>query len=122
MFGFDRAEQFRFPPNQRSKRFLRRIKSAFTQDNRRNIRPVKARKLDPVNRVRPPSLPDKHIIQLAAIATDDRLNLAMPAAVRTAGNFRAVMALRTFEEVRFAHAIVILLRVNKFKLPSHVPR
>ena len=77
---------------------------------------VEPTKLDQIHLVRPPPLTRKHVIQFATIAADHRLDDTMPAAVRAAGNFGAVLALRTFKQVGFAHAFQILPRGEKLKL------
>ncbi len=47
---------------------------------------------------------EHHIKQLPAIAADHRLHVTMDAAIRTAGNLSAVLALRTLKNVSPAHS------------------
>jgi hypothetical protein len=73
-------------------------------------------KPDEIHCVRPPPLTREHVIQFVTIAADDGLDVTMPAAVRPAGNFGAVLALRTFKQVGLAHAIQLLPEGGKLKL------
>lgn len=115
MLRLDRAGRFSLAPNQRFGRLRRRIHGASAQNHRRNFGPVKAGKPDQIHGVRPPPLPDKNVEQLPAIAADDCLNLAMQSAVGPAGNLCAVLTLRAYEKIRFAHAIGIQFRREKLK-------
>lgn len=45
----------------------------------------------------PPMITRHHIKQLLAIAANHRLHFAMPATVRAAGDFGAIMTLRAFK-------------------------
>lgn len=87
------------------------------QDHWRNIGPMKTGKLDEVHGVFATPLFDEDIVQFAAIPADDRLNLAMAAAVCAPRDMHPVLALRTLEEIRFAHGIEIQGAGPKFKPP-----
>jgi len=103
MFWVHRTGQRQVAPDQLRRRFRGGIHGAFAEDGRRDFRPVKSGESHQVNRIHPPALAREDIIQLPAIVANHGLNLTMPAAVRAAGNFHAVLAQRTFEEIRFAH-------------------
>ncbi len=85
------------------------------QDGRRDFRPVKAMEPHHIRRTLPPALADEDIEEFPAIATHHRLDFAMNAAVRSARNPRAIVALRTLEEVSPAHALEIQPAGRKLK-------
>jgi len=114
---FHRAGQFVVAPDQWRGRFRRRVHGAFTQNHRRQIGLVEAGKFNLIQGVLAPPLSREHIVQLPAITADDGLNFAMHAAIRATRDFYAVLALRTFEEVRFAHELEILNHAGDFKPP-----
>ena len=115
MFGIHRAGHCQLAPHERRRRFGGRIQGAFAQDNGRDVRPLKtgeARRLaGPVA----PALPERKVVELPALAADHRLDFAMQAFVCTAGDPYAVLTLRTFEEIRFAHVSEIQRGLPKNK-------
>lgn len=116
MFWPGRTRQRQFLPDERGGFFPFGIRGDFPQNYRGNFRPVKAGKFARFQRrTGPPPHPDQHIIKFAAVAAEHRLHLAMHPAVRPARNFRAILALRTFEDVSAAHALEIQPLPTKLK-------
>ena len=122
MRSLHRTGRFAIAPDQLRRRFARRINGAVTQNHRWNFRPVKAGEFYDLKRPGPPPLPRERVKQLPAVAADDGLNLTMQATVHTAGNFHAVLALRTLEEIGLAHRHEIQPCAGNFKPPSPCPR
>ncbi len=108
VLGLHRAGQsFAVIPDERRERFRRRVQGALPQNDGRDFGPVKPGEFDQLRRIRPAALPDKHIVQFPAIPADDRLDDAMQAAIGSARDFGAVLAVRTFKDIGFAHGLEI---------------
>lgn len=105
MFGIGRARELEGPPHQRAHRKVQGMKRSIAQYDRGNLRPQLAEPLrrDGVFFRFPPADTRGDIEQLAAIPAEDGLDLAMRAAIRTAGKCRAILAPWTLEMKRPAH-------------------
>lgn len=112
MPGIDWTGRFGLAPDQRRRLLGGGIYRAVDQNGGRNFRPVKSGEADDVLGVGPPALPFEDVVQLAAIAADHRLDFTMQTAIGAAGDVCAVLALRTFKEVRIAHLLEIQPRAG----------
>ena len=121
VFRFHRAGRFHVTPDQGRQRLGRGRYRTLAENRRRNLRPIKAGKADEIPRIGPAPLPGEDIIQLPAIAADDRLNLAVQAGVRPTRNPGLVLALGTFKEIGLAHTSQIQPPAGKFKPRARGP-
>lgn len=108
VLGLNRTSQFfGVIPDERREGFRRRVPGALTQNDGGDFGPVKPGEFDQVWRIRPPPLPDEHIVQFPAVPAEDRLDDAMQAAIGAARDPGTVLAVRTFKEIGFAHGLEI---------------
>ena len=107
MLGICRASHFHIVPHERCQRFGGWRHGTLAKNHRRNIRPLETWEPDDLRGIAATPLLERDVVELPALVADHRLDFAMQASVCTAGDLNAVLTLRTFEEVRFAHMFEI---------------